>query len=110
MAEVAELALRDGYVRPDNLPRGECIMTSLYAEDGTQTGIRIDHADPRILISSEVLDAVVDKAGGAWPPDLAGCATFDGILLKVHGVNRTVVYRLTEYVAAVNGYIAEWPD
>lgn len=37
----AEIALRDGYVRPDDLPRGECIMTSLFAEDGTQTGIRI---------------------------------------------------------------------
>lgn len=111
MAEVAELALRDGYVRPDNLPRGECIMTSLYAEDGTQTGIRIDHADPRILISAEMIVQTAFRAHPSVELDLSRAAgDYVGAVLHIRGVNRTVIYRITEYVPAVHAYIAEWPD
>jgi hypothetical protein len=101
----AELATCDGSPPPQGLPRGECIMTSL--DDGT---IRIDHADPRILISAEVLDAIVDERPPQASLDLAGCTTYDGAVLRIHGVNRTMVYRITEYVPSVRGYIAEWPD
>ena len=47
---MAELAVTDGMPPPADLPRGECICTRL--DDGT---IRIDQADPRILISGELL-------------------------------------------------------
>jgi len=102
---MAELAVTDGMPPPADLPRGECICTTL--EDGT---IRIDQADPRILISVEILDAV-NGAGprSAWL-NLARCATYNGVLLKIHGVNRTVIYRIGEYVPRVRGYIGEWPD
>lgn len=111
----AELALRDGYLTPRGLPDGECIITSLYGDDGMQTGIRIDHADPRVLISAEVLDAIMDGSSSPAtlyrPRTLAGSALYEsGTLLKIPGVNRTVVYRVTEYVPAINAYIAEWPD
>jgi hypothetical protein len=104
---VAELAVRDGYLTPHDLPRGDCVMTSL--PDGS---IRIDHADPRILISAELVElvmighcphAVLDWTG---PVQLGPV----GALLKVAAVNQTLIYRLTEYVPAVHGYIAEWPD
>ena len=102
---MAELAVTDGMPPPDDLPPGECILTRWI--DGS---ISIDRADPRILISVEILDAV-NGAGprSAWL-DLARCATYDGVLLKIHGVNRTVIYRIGEYVPRVHGYIAEWPD
>jgi hypothetical protein len=102
---VPELAVRPGCAPPGELPRGDFIWSSLA--DGT---IRIDHADPRILISAELLDAICDDPPPhAWL-DLAGCTTYDGGLLKISGVNRTVIYRLVSYVPAVRGYIAEWPD
>jgi hypothetical protein len=102
MADLAALTLK---LPPADLQCGEFICTRL--DDG---GIRIDHADPRVLISAEILDAV-NGAGprSAWL-DLARCATYDGVLLKIHGVNRTVIYRITEYVPRIHGYIGEWPD
>ena len=106
-----ELAVRPGWTRPDGLPQGECIITSLYDDHGQPAGVRIDHADPRILISAELVDAMVD---GEFPDhcwvDLAGCTTYDGATIKITAVNRTVIYRITEYVPSVRGYIAEWPD
>lgn len=106
---MAELALRDGYLTPHDLPRGDCIMTRLYGDDGT-IRLRIDHADPRILISAELLDGVADHPTPHARLDLAGCTTYDGAVLKISAVNRTVIYRITEYVPAIHGYIAEWPD
>lgn len=106
----AELAVRDGYLRPHGLPRGECIMTSLLDEDGTQTGIRIDHADPRVLISAELLEHIASHPDDTRWLDVAWHSAHVGATLKINGVNRTVVYRITGYVAAVHGYIAEWPD
>ncbi|SRR6266566_2387945 len=117
---MAELAVTDGMPPPADLPRGECICTRL--DDGT---IRIDQADPRILISGELLDAIARHgviadgtealALNAWL-DTTGCmpppwrATYRGAVLKICGVNRTVIYRIGEYVPRVDGYAAEWPD
>jgi hypothetical protein len=88
-----------------DLPDGECIMTSLPGGR-----IRIDYADPRILISAELLDAIVHDPPPDARLDFAACTTYDGALLKIHGVNRTVIYRITGYVPRVRGYIGEWPD
>jgi hypothetical protein len=100
-----------GLPPPADLPRGECICTS---QDGR---LRIDRADPRIFISAELLGVLAAGPSTAWPRD----ATLDradctealghaGAVLKLHGVNRTVIYRITEYVPRVRGYIGEWPD
>lgn len=114
-----ELAVRDGWPPPEDLPDGECIMTSL---PGGQ--IRVDHADPRILISGELLDHVartgdsehVRRLGplnayldttGCMPPPWR--ATYVGAVLKVTAVNRTLIYRITRYVAPIHAYIGEWP-
>jgi hypothetical protein len=103
---IPELSVRDGYLPPRDLPQGECILTRL--EDGR---LHIDRADPRIVISAELLnEAVRQPADGVsvnWPP---GCFWLTGSTLRIEGVNRTVVYRIGERIPAVNGYIAEWPD
>ena len=108
---LAELTVRPGCAPPPDLPQGDCIMTSLYDDHGQRAGIRIDHADPRILISAELLDAMVDGENHphCWV-DLAGCATYDGATMKIAAANRTVIYRIITYVPSVRGYIAEWPD
>jgi hypothetical protein len=103
---MAELALRDGYSRPGDLPDGEFYST--FLDDET---MRIDHADPRILVSAEL----VDQAAFRVRPDIElsldhAADGHVGALLKIRGTNRTVIYRLAKYIPAVRGYIAEWPD
>src|SRR2546421_345720 len=104
MTMVTELAVTDGLPPPADLPRGECIVTRL--EDGA---LRIDHADPRILISAELLDTIVTTPIGmagdtirlsgqrnAWL--VPACARPDhdytGAVLHIDGINQHVVYRI----------------
>jgi hypothetical protein len=115
-----ELAVRPGYVPPGDLPQGACTWTSLPGGR-----IRVDHADPRILVSAELLGSVAQfgdsDPAGDWLAlnaelDTAGCCDcmmaddYTGAVLKISGVNRQVIYRITGYVPAVHGYIGEWPD
>jgi hypothetical protein len=103
----AELAVRDGYPPPGDLPRGECIVTMV---DGT---INVRHADPRVLISAELLAEVyiAPSPGVSLSPECPGGRGYGvGAVLRIEAVNCTVIYRITEYVPAVHGYIGEWPD
>jgi hypothetical protein len=105
---MAELAVTDGRPPPAGLPDGEFWCTRL--DGGT---VRIDQADPRILVSAKLLDAIISNPVAEQRADLAGCMPghgYVGAVLHIHGVNRHVVYRVTEYVPRINGYIAEWPD
>ena len=108
---MAELTVRDGWPPPDDLPRGDVIITSL--ENG---GIRIDHADPRVLISADLLASVATAPGPHAALDTSGCRDcfmqddYTNAVLKIQDASRQLVYRITEYVPAVHGYIAEWPD
>ncbi len=110
---MAELAVTDGMPPPGGLPRGQCTMTRL-----ANGSIWIDHADPRILISAELLykitDVLVPPPGVSlrWPapPPASGRFLYNGAVLTIHGANRTVIYRIGGYVPRVHGYIAEWPD
>lgn len=114
-----ELATVDGSPPPRDLPAGDCILTTLA--DGS---IRIDRADPRILISAECLDLIAsgqETAGHPcpWPvavldtTDCCDCMMQDDYthaVLKIAAVNQTVIYRITGYTPQIRGYIAEWPD
>ena len=97
-------------------------MTRL--DDGS---LRIDHADPRVLISGGLLDSfpIAADSFGVTPDgpalmlehhawlDTAGCTDgsgYVGAVLHIHGVNRLVIYRITDYVPRVRGYVGEWPD
>jgi hypothetical protein len=85
---------------------GECIITQLLDPDGS-VRFRVDRADPVVRISPELLGQVPAMD---WP------ATFDGKVLRIRGVNRTVVYRIRDVLEPVPGhpgywdYIGEWPD
>jgi hypothetical protein len=100
----AELSVREGWSPPADLPRGECI----FRKDAD--GIHIDQADPRILISAELLDVIVDNPDDTVWMDLRNCTTYDGGLLKIHGVNRSVTYRISGYVPAIRAFTAEMAD
>jgi hypothetical protein len=113
---MAELAARAGLPVPADLPRGYFIYTEL--PDGR---IRINHADPRILISGRLFEGWHDEDDSAMValrcicedcPDSIDPALHCpiGDVVTIHGVNRTVIYRITEYVPSVHGYIGHWPD
>ena len=110
---MAELAVTDGMPPPGGLPDGEFWCTTMA--DGS---IRIDQADPRILISGELLDATMGIPNGLLPLpdvrlDLTGCRPghgYVGAVLHVDGANQQVVYRIVDYVPRINGYIGQWPD
>ena len=114
---MAELAVTDGRPPPGDLPVGECVVTAVHDDEGEVAGFRIDHADPRILVSSTLLaEAFIAPAPGVTlSTDMVregpnGTPFWEGAVLKIEGVNRTVIYRIGEYVPRVRGYIGEWPD
>lgn len=114
MAGLPELALRPGYETPRDLPQGECILRGHYDVHGRLESVEITRADPRVLISAELLGHVAASPSPAGSLTMAdgpnGTPFFAGALLKIEGVNRTVIYRIGEYIPAVHGYVAEWPD
>lgn len=104
--ERPELATVDGGPPPDGLPRGE------FHSRMTDSGLYVDRADPRILISAELID---QAALGILRPevtlDLSCCADGHvGALLKIRAANVQVVYRLTEWVPRILSYVGEWPE
>jgi len=104
---MAEFAVTDGMPPPSHLPDGECICSVV---DGV---LRIARADPRILISAELLDILEDRGGWHADLDTTGCKPghgYVGAVLKIDGVNQQVVYRIVDMVPRINGYIGEWPD
>jgi len=60
-------------------------------------------AAPRTLVSEEMLDQV--RSGGGRPE-----VTLEGDMLKVRARNRTLIYRIGEYLPERHAYVAEWPD
>jgi hypothetical protein len=94
---------------------GECVMTRL---DDPLTGprLRIDRADRRVLITllllveidaDEPLWATLRFAGAPSDGDQFG---YRGSVLRVAAENRTVVYRIGEYLPERQCYVSEWPD
>lgn len=94
------------------LPQGQLFMTRIDGPEGRR--VRIDHADPRIIIGVQLIDDIV--CGRCIPdvtishPQDATATSWFGAVIRVEAVNRTLVYRLTEYVPWYCGWIAEWPD
>lgn len=89
-------------------PYGELRVTKLA--DGTFCA---DRADPRVLISAAVLDAVTEnrwEGGDAFRLGTSGRETYVGALVKIAGGERMVVYRIKEWLPGIRAYVAEWPD
>jgi hypothetical protein len=81
---------------------GECIIQR-GRDENLNDRLRVLRADPRITIAREILDEVRGN-----PLDAPG--SFDGEYFRIRAVNRTVVYRVGEYLPDRQAYAAEWPD
>ena len=96
---------------------GDVIMTQHFDPESGGYTITIDHADPRILVSSQFLAMLTTPDSEdvpAWQRNATlepgnGPGLYGGCVLRVYAANRTLVYRITgrhdEY-----RWIAEWPD
>jgi len=95
---------------------GECVVRQLLDDAGAVTGLEVLRAAPVVLISPELLDQLVDPPSPGW----GAFASFDGDVLRIRAVNRTVVYRVIGWhpagerppgpgveVPSLTGY---WPD
>lgn len=91
---------------------GECVVTEMR-ELGGQIRLHVDRADPQVRISPDLLARVPRAEPGLdWP------ATYDpdARILRIEGVNRTVVYRIRDILEPTPGmpghwdYVGEWPD
>lgn len=111
MDERAELApVVPGDPRMSGLPKGSW---SFSRRDGRPW---IDRADPRVLISLELLDMIVrgecvpEVSVRVRDPRYSGPGCWLGAVIRVEAANRTVLYRLAEYKEWCFAYVAEWPD
>ncbi len=68
-----------------------------------EVGLQIDHADPQVRISAELLAKL--RAGRLRPE-----IRLDGDLLRIAGTNRTVIYRLGGPTPDGSAYYMAWPD
>lgn len=88
---------------PAGAPLGT-LATSLL-RDGE---LHIDDADPRVVFSAELIDAIVDHPTERVFVDLTGCKDYMGALLKIRGVNRNVVYRFTGWYPKIRAFLGEF--
>ena len=83
---------------------GTCELTRI---SGAEERLIIGRADPRVKITGDLIrEAEHAQPGLNRPP----YAELDGDLFRINGDNRTVVYRLVEYVKGEDVFLAEWPD
>ena len=80
---------------------GQLFVTRLGV--GADSVLVVDHADPRILVTAEVVEL---GERGELHPDVT---LLDG-LLTIDGVNRRVIYRIGDPVPWARCYEAAWPD
>lgn len=92
------------------------IYGSLNVADSGDDGVTIVRADPAVLIAYEwfehyrsspavevTIDLGRDEPYECFPP-------VDGAVLRIAGINRTVIYRIGQFFPNVRMYEAEWPD
>jgi hypothetical protein len=93
---MASLAFRHPAV-PPSLGYGFCdVRTS-----GEQ--LIIDHADPRILVTRELLARAIRE--GTHP-----AVEITGGRMVINAANRRVVYEIGRWLAAIDCYEAAWPE
>ena len=92
----------------DGLAEHGKVLVSRHFDYATMSDrIRIRRADPRALISSELLDQISDGKCAPW-------ATIDGEQLDVITLTdsdgQKFIYRLGNYNVLHDAYEMEWPD
>ncbi|HEY5985593.1 MAG TPA: hypothetical protein VIV12_04305 [Streptosporangiaceae bacterium] len=96
---------------------GEVVMTQHYDRETGAYSVTVDHADPRVLVSSHLLAMLTTPDSGdfpAWQRNATlepgnGPGLYGGCVLRVHAANRTLVYRIVERHDE-HAWIGEWPD
>jgi hypothetical protein len=82
--------------------------TGVFTCHGDLDELVVDQADPRLVISAELIDHIADHPHPNAFLDVTGCRDFIGALLKIRGVNRNVVYRLTGWYPSIRGFLGEF--
>jgi len=82
---------------------GECVLSTYYCPETNRYQLRIDRADPIIWVSPDVVAELLARQPETF-------VEVDGDLLTLAGANRTVVYRVGEYVPDRHVYVCRWPD
>lgn len=83
------------------------IEPSEFHDSTTRLRMRVDHADPVITTSAESLKAM--ERGDPYPATIPGVTLVDGVI-TFSGTNRTVIYRIDEYLPDQDAYVCRWPD
>lgn len=93
--------------RPSDQPLGEVLISEHRDPTTGQTRVRIDRADPRALISSELLEQITDGRCLPWAA-VSGDQLDVITLADDHG--QLFIYRLGQYDVLHNAFEMEWPD
>jgi hypothetical protein len=80
----------------------------IFVAHGNLDELVIDHADPRVVISAELVDHIADNPHPRVFLDFTGRRDYMDALLKIRGVNRNVVYRLTEWFPSIRAFMGEF--
>lgn len=85
----------------------ELVMTSGCENSLLEPRLLVKRADPRVkIVGNLIREAKTTRPGLDDRP----LAQVDGDLFRINAHNRTVVYRLVEYLEGEDVYLAEWPD
>lgn len=99
--------------RVPGLPQGDCIITSQYDAASNVVHLRIDQADPHVIIGVQLLeqierspaDGVTLTLATAHSPDPG--RRYEQATLRIQATNRTVTYRITSWLDWYLGCTAE---
>lgn len=110
----AELERMPGQPWPPDLPEGTFICSWRY-DRPCDRYLVVTHADPRLLISGELLETIIDAPSQYARVTRAdgGPAHIDamvGDVFHVYAENGHWAYRIESYVPQIHAWIAEWPD
>jgi hypothetical protein len=102
---------------------GECLIRRQRNEGTWVDELHIDHADPHVLIMTEILDrAIYEPDEMLWMDFSDEQTCFDAhehsnlacfrlrSILHIKGVNREVLYRITPHPERTDVYEGRWPD
>lgn len=79
----------------------------VFHASGDREALVIEQADPRLVISAELVDQIVGSPHPNVFVELTG-RDYVGALLKIRGVNRNVVYRLAGWYPSIRAYLGEF--
>ena len=85
-----------------------------YVHDinAAELALRIDRADPWSVLSAAEINFLHEHPQAHSPAIVLRCGPGcpEGDVLTLSGVNRRVIYRLTEPLKDTGGWIMKWPD